>query len=420
MEKELYRKIRHINRYKIRWVLLWLLMPFICFAISSPPENDSLAISYIVSGFVLCVLFPLEYYWKFNNIMADRHYKDANIVGDFYQQVKLTAIMKCHSFSAKRYVKLLAIRLVPFQIVVVLLNVLITICNRDTMSATQNFIELGIAMAAIVFPVAVGLLYYKYMEHELTEERDEGMEKKLKNMGLAFGVDLAEYGCGISCLIYFCLFVVFGLLDSVVVWSGVQEVGAVCISYEGDTQIFSIMSLFLAFLYLMWDQGDVFSLRIIGKIRVVVGIALVAMLICYPVNSILNHIELREDKISVVKNGRTETYGLNDITGFRIYPHNDGLKMDVDFSDGTQIGLFRDTTSANEEWNDRFQVVTDYDKLEYFYAEYLTEYLTEQGIKGELESADKLRRTAEEYEQYNPKMIEAIEEIEKCVSDQDE
>lgn len=414
MEKELYRKIRYINRYKVRWITMWLILLVVCLAICSFEDNDGLTKSYYAAGFVLSILFPLEYYRKFNNLLSDRHYKDQNVVGDLFQKIKLSTILNCHSFSASRFIKILAVRLLPYQIIALILNVLCCIAGRNTMSNEQIYIEIGIALAVMVFPFCVAFIYYRYMEKELTSEGNSVL-KVLRDFGVSAVVSVAELVCSIQCMIFLLLFVVFGLIDGIAIDNAYGE-SFFCISYNGNAIFLAMCMLFLAFLYLMWDQGDYFiSPRISGKLRIIVGIILVFLLIYHPINAIRNHIEMGKDGISIVRHGKAEDYALGDITYFQIYPKDGFLKVAVDFSNGVHEVLFRDDTASDDDWADRIGKDSDsygYN-FEYEYTLYLAQRLTALGIDGEIKDAEELRRIAKEYDE--PEILKIFEEIEKYV-----
>ena len=64
----------------------------------------------------------------------------------------------------------------------------------------------------------------------------------------------------------------------------------------------------------MWDQGnDFISPRAAGKLRIITGIMLVVLMIYSPVSTILNHIELRDNGITVVKHGKSMDYTFEEI-----------------------------------------------------------------------------------------------------------
>ena len=419
MEKELYRKIKYINRYKVRWIMMWVILLITCVGICGLEDDTALIKAYYAAGFVLCILFPLEYYRKYNNLLADRHYKDQDLsaVGDLFQRTKLSTILKCHSFSPKRYVKLLAIRLIPFQIIALILNAFIYIYNLDTMSDIQKIIDVGIALSIIVFPFCVAFIYYRHMQKELTSEINSTVVK-IWNYCMAAVINVAMFVCLALCVFFILLFVMIGLIDSIAMGAVMNE-SIICVSHGGDIQTMFMILLYIAFLYLMWDQGNGFiSPRITGKLRMIVGIVIAGLMIYCPVSTIMNHIELRKNGISVVKHGKTKDYAFEDITYYQIYPEDSSLKMAVDFSNDTREELFRDITDAGQTFDERVSLDSEYDyyteDLEYGSALYLVKRLNEFGIGGEIKDVEELRRISAENTDA-PEILRTFEEIEKYV-----
>lgn len=414
MEKELYKKIRYINRYKIRWILLWVLLISDCFAIATTPETESYVTAFIVMGFLLCILFPLEYYQKYNNIIADRYYKDSDITGSLFEKIKLTDILKCHSFSPKRYVKAMALRLLPFQIIAVMLVVFIDVflgaAKWVDMSDSKKFIELLIAAAVLVIPMVIGYIYSHYMERELTAE-SAGTGRKLLNMAVSIIVMIVEYAGYILCTLWFCLLVVFGLLDDHVIWGTVKDRSVKYITYNESIDFLVIFVLFMIFLYLMWDQGSSFaSMRLVGKLRIIVEIILAAVLIYHPIHAARNHVELGENEISRVSSGKIETYAIDDITDYRIYSDDGSWRMDVVYSDGMGMKLFGDTISGGEGQDEQYESIMDF-----AYIKYLVTYLAEHGVTGKLDDVKELRGLAEEAASDHPEMLDDFEEMERLL-----
>lgn len=418
MEKELYRKIKYINRYKVRWIMMWITLLLTCVAVCSLVEDGGFAIACEAAGFALCILFPLEYYRKYNNLIADRSYKDQDlaVVGDLFQKAKLSAILRCHSFSAKRYVMLLAVRLIPFQIIALILNVFLYIYGLDTMSDMQKYAGAGITFSIIVFPFCVAFIYCRYIEKNLTSESSSA-SKKIWGIWLSAVINVAMFACNVLCAFCFLLFVMIGLIDSIAMEAIVDD-SIVCVSHGGDIQSMFMFLLFMAFLYLMWDQGnDFISPRVAGKLRIIVGIALFGLMIYCPVSTILNHIELRDNGITVVKHGKSMDYAFEDITHYQIYPKDSSLKIAVDFSNGTREELFRDMIDEGQTFDERVSLDSEYDNytedLEYGSALYFVKRLNELGIGGEIKDVEELRKISKEYD--DPEIVRTFVEIEKCV-----
>ncbi len=411
MEKELYKKVKYINRYKIRWIMMWLIQLVIC-AVISFSEEDDFTKAYYAAGFALCILFPLEYYRKYNNLLADRRYKDQKIVGAYFQNIKLSTILKCHSLSVKKYVKLLAGRLLPFQIITIILNVIYFMLGHDTMSDKNKCFNIGISLALIVFPFCVSFVYYRHLQKELTTEGSIVL-KKLRDIVVSFVNAVIEFVCSVLCILYFIIFLMFGLLENLV-WVMLKDESVLCVSHN-DNELFVILFLiFLAFFYFMWDQGSyLISPRVIGKLRIIVGVVFAAVIIYYPVSSILNHIELGKDRIAIVRNGKAAEYAFDDITGYQIYPKDGSLEVDVDLSNGNHEALFLDSTASDDDWADGLDGDSDIYESdnEYGYTLYLVKHLTELGIKGELKDVKELRKITKEYD--DPEIEKAFGEIEK-------
>ena len=417
MEKELYKKIKYINRYKVRWIMMWITLLFTCVAVCSLVEDSGFVKAYEAAGFALCIIFPLEYYRKYNNLIADRSYKDQDLAAacDLFQKTKLSAILRCHSFSAKRYVKLLAVRLIPFQIIALILNVFLYIYGLDTMSDMQKYAGAGITFSIIVFPLCVAFIYCRYIEKDLTTE-SSSVSKKILGVWMSAVINVAMFGCYVLCACFFALFVMFGLLESIAMEAIVDD-SIICVSHGGDIQSMLMYFLFMAFLYLMWDQGnDFISPRAAGKLRIIVSIMLVCLMLYDPVNTILNHIELRDNGITVVSHGKSEDFGFDDITHYQIYTKDGSIKLDVDFSNGAHEKLFRDMTEG--ESDDRVGIYSENDyytyDLEYGSALYLVKHLSELGIHGEIKDAEELRRVTEENKDA-PELLRIYEEIERLV-----
>lgn len=414
MEKELYRKIKYINRYKVRWIMMWITLLFLCAVVCSLVEDGGFVIACEAAGFALCILFPLEYYRKYNNLIADRSYKDQDlaVAYNLFQKTKLSAILRCHSFSAKRYVMLLAVRLIPFQIIALILNVFLYIYGLDTMSDMQKYAGAGITFSIIVFPFCVAFFYCRYIEKDLTSESSSA-SKKIWGIWLSAVINVAMFACNVLCTFCFLLFVIIGLLDSIAMEAIVDD-SIICVSHGGDIQSMFMFLLFMAFLYLMWDQGnDFISPRAAGKLRIITGIMLVVLMIYSPVSTILNHIELRDNGITVVKHGKSMDYTFEDITHYQIYPKDSLLKIAVDFSNGTREELFRDMIDQGQTFDERVSLDSECDNIEYSAALYFVQHLNELGIDGEIKDAEELRRIAKEYDE--PEILKIFEEIEKYV-----
>lgn len=413
MEKELIKKIKYINRYKVRWIMMWLIQLIICAVICFSGKDDFTKTNY-VAGFALCILFPFEYYRKYNNLLADRRYKDQKIVGEYFQNIKLSTILKCHSFSVEKYVKLLAVRLLPFQIITIVLNVFYFIIERDSMSDEMKYVDIGISLALIIFPLCISYIYYRYYQKELTTEGSIVL-KKIRDVAVSFVNAVIEFVCSVLCILYFIIFLMFGLLENLV-WLMVKDKTVLCISHNGNELFIVLLLIFFAFYYFMWDQGSyLISPRVVGKLRIIVGAVFAAVVIYYPVSSILNHIELGKDRIAIVRNGKAVEYAFDEITGYQIYPKDGSIKVDVDFSNGNHEALFMESTVSDDDWADGLggdSATYDSDN-EYGYTLYLARQLKELGINGEIKDIKKLRKISKEYE--DSEIEKAFEEIEKLV-----
>ncbi|MCR5586172.1 MAG: hypothetical protein K6F77_01395 [Lachnospiraceae bacterium] len=396
-EKNIIKKIGEINSLQIDWIIAAVVLVIMSFINDIGEE----IYSGMVVELILLVFVSIKFYNKYTRIEG-RSQKDSESESEHIEaehiepetddswylvnpQSIVAHIMRAHSIDVSAYFGCLRNRLMIFQIIYFIAQVVAYILNKSV-----DNIVMGVA--GIVIPLVVGYIYKKIFQARLETRVDDG--NMLLGTFFAGLISIVGYVL-LTLFIFFVPLIVSGIIF-VEFMPELQKPDVLVYVAYGKTAFTNIMGivsilLMFTFAYSTSGLGLLFKKKTFAILRCVVAMVLVIMAIASTVYSIENNVVEREYAVTVNKNGVKEVYIYEDATKVEIYEEKDELQMRLTFKDGTKVKMFGNMSSCTDKWNEMYY-------SEYNYAADLVRKLKSTGAEYELRDEKSLKEHVKSYD----------------------
>ena len=390
-----YKKMHKLNSQRIGWIAVWITVLIGIPLCTLSSGSNELGLLYTISAALLIMMSSLNYVKKYMEMDQDDT-TQPSLSAMTGSSARFANFMLVHSFDTASYFRILMLRLIPLQLISVIYIVLLKVFNM-----TDNMpVMIAIVIAV---PTLVILLSGLSFRHSLSHEYS--LLHRMMRGGVAYIYTIGSFIAYEVYLASLVIIIVAIAFDSLVM-KGIEDTEIVRISSSADIWMYIGLISVIVFGYFLNNslaeakKGRMIRLAIIAASAVTV----VVSMILYIVMSMNWHILLREDSVAVTRSGAETVYELDDVSSYRIYSGKDGMiKMELNFTDGTDAKIFTDSASDTPAWSDRY--FSDYN-----YAADIVTKMNALGIKGTLEDRDKIHENVNT--SYDPRCAEGFKVIE--------
>ena len=380
--KNFYKYVHKINKERIGWIIIWITA-MLSMPLNGTETGEGLKGMFTVCSIVLIFIAAMDYVDKYLEI--DEPDGEENtliaIYGSIYGRFEM--LMRSHSFDISSYFNMLAVRLIPMQLITIVY--LAVLRCTDLIAADVVVFP---AAATVLIPPAVVLLRSIRFKHQLMNDRSTA--------------SLVLRGIVIS-LYSLARMIIYAIVSILIMFIGYSVITQDLVMHGfTDNEVASSMvpagpSFILAII------GDMIICYIINnglgggkrrrKLRIAAVITALVLIVSgggiYFYQSMYNNVILTEESVIVRRNGNVTEYTLDDVQSFRVScEKNSSFQMELYFNDGASQRLFLDSAEDTDAWVEKYFSY-------YNYAAELVQRLDARGIKGSIEDREALHKLIE-------------------------
>lgn len=370
--KRFHKYISKLNRERIGWIIIWITA-MLSMPLNGNGSGEDLSGMFTVSSIILIFIAAMDYVDKYLDI--DEPDWDCGVFTAIYGGMngRFEILMHSHSFDTGSYFKILMTGMIPMQIITIVY--LAVLRFFDLIAADVVVFP---ALATVLIPPVVILLRAFRFQYLLMHDRSTGSL-------VLRGIVISLYGMArlliFAIVFILMMFIGFSAITQDLVMRGIadNEVASSMVS-SGPAFILAII-------------GDIILCYIINnglgggkrrrKLRVAALICALVLILTgtgiYLYQSVYNNVILREDSVSVRRNGNITEYTLDEVQSYRVYAErNESFQIELYFKDGKSQRLILDSSEDTNAWRDKYFSY-------YNYAAELVQKLNVRGISGKLE-----------------------------------
>ena len=376
------------NRVLVGWMVLWATAVILFLMTGRALQNatgEDLQWFYYGLGCVLLFMASKRYFKKYAKIFAGDEVKglDASVV---LSETDFSDLMKTHAFDAGTYYGILMRRLLPLMA-----GSIAVLMVGGALQVTSLKMAGFAAGAMILFPAFACFLEWRRTSWRMTHAAGATriLDGAIDSISLFVGIIA---GCIAHVMI---AMTPITYLHKVTLMKGFDQQVPVRFSTNAGilTVAFVVAVVLLSLMVTDLSRETLLSIWIKSRKWITIGL-FVALFLTFGLleyKMFNDHVRLTENDFVVKSGGREKAYDLNDVTNLRAYCKDDSLCLEVTFLDGVKVNVLGSVTEETKAWGERYY-------SDYNYAAELAEKLSERGIIGTLEDAEKLQKIVDGYD----------------------